>query len=349
MCGLWEQNSGFRTYNANVSRIMEFRTVPAIFAVPAVSPHSASTDVETANSEGVLANVFDNRLASWLYSSVDQGVYNSTPPAWTSQEWSFTPLNLTSIHAPSENGIKNNATVEAPSLRGRLECTPIDMSNTSAWLTTLDFRNKTAWNDPKIPANLTVGYELKLGLSMNESVEGYSRYWGENNPYFSFFSEHYHLQCCGNEMNSTQEAAIGYWSRAADAPHTSIVVKWITGNPFPHQFKDSTLQNQRILDEGSGSHLHWVWKDIPKVTALNCTPVFETANAKVTVDLATGTVQNYTILDIPVEDKMAWASQYQSLNVSTGVPYSSSPIASGFQVKPGVFLNNVTVRCVFYP
>jgi hypothetical protein len=38
------------------------------------------------------------------------------------------------------------------------------MFNTSDWLTTFDFTNKTAWNSSDIPADLKVGYELKAGL-----------------------------------------------------------------------------------------------------------------------------------------------------------------------------------------
>ena len=101
------------------------------------------------------------------------------------------------------------------------------------------------------------------------------------------------------------ESAIGYWSSAADAKHTSVVVKWIIGNPYTEQFMDS--QNQA----------HWVWENIPSVTALNCTPVFETANASVMVKLETAAVQDYTIIGTPIQDSNAWSTMYQQDNVSS--------------------------------
>lgn len=65
-------------------------------------------------------------------------------------------------------GEVNNVTINTPSRRGKLECTQFDMSsNTSSWLTTLDFTNKTAWDWVNIPSDLKVGYELNLGLAMN--------------------------------------------------------------------------------------------------------------------------------------------------------------------------------------
>jgi len=305
-----------------------------------------------------LSNVFGNLLTSWLYSSINEGVYNATPAPWTNEEWAFVPVDLTSVpitsqnnatlsqNSPAQLGTKKNISFITPSIGGRLECTPIDMSNTSAWLTTLDFTNKTAWNDSKIPSDLKVGYELKLGLSMDRSVDGHSTYYDDQNPYFSFFATNYRLTCCGNETNGTvNEATIGYWSPAADSEHTSVVVKWITGHPFATQFNDSTPLENRSSGEGYNSGIHWVWKDIPKVTALNCTPIFETSNASITVDLASRIVQDCSIINTPIPDINAWGYGYVGLNVSKGVPYSQQLSAgAGFEVTPGFFLHNVSVR-----
>jgi hypothetical protein len=232
------------------------------------------------------------------------------------------------------NGPEKKATVSTSSLRGRLECKPLDMSNTSAWLTTLDFTDKAMWNDPTMPPNLSTGYELKIGLSMNQSLpDGKSKYWGDDNPYFTFFASENRMDCCGSgSIQNVGEAAVGYWSPAADAKHTSVVVKWITGHPFSDQFRDSSNRS------------HWVWKDVPAVTALNCTPIYETANATVEVDLSTDMVEDYTIVDDAVPDPNAWSHMYQALNVSSGVPYTSSPNGSGFEIEPSQFVRNVSVR-----
>lgn len=110
------------------------------------------------------------------------------------------------------------------------------------------------------------------------------------------------------------------------------------------QFSDSTDANHRSPGEGYGTHVHWVWKDIPKVTAMNCTPIFETANTSVTVDVSTGIVQNYTIKDTPRADTNAWAYNYVQLNVSQGVQYNATMYSGyGYEVKPGSYVNNITV------
>lgn len=213
------------------------------------------------------------------------------------------------------------------------------MSNTSAWLSTLDFTDKDLWNDPTIPADIKTGYELKLGLSMNQSLpDGASKYWDDEHPYFTFFAGQNRMDCCGSgSVPSVGEAAVGYWSPAADSKHTSVVVKWITGHPFSDEFTDANNKS------------HWVWKDIPRVTALNCTPTFETANARVEVDLATDEVLDYIIIDDVVPDPHAWSNNYQALNVSTGLQYTENSNGSGLETGESQFVRNVSARQVIIP
>ena len=255
----------------------------------------------------------------------------------------FSPFDLASVHAQSTSRSEksassigypsNNISVQAPSLRGRLECIPIDMSNTSAWLTTLNLTDLAAWSIDGRTSNLTVAYEINLGFSTNSSV-------ADTGTLFNISAAGYQMPSSESGVNSSEETAIGYWTHAADDPHESIIVQWITGYPIPYQLRNSLPQDTQT---------HWAWKNIPKITALKCVPVFEFADATVNVDLATGAVQNYTITNAPSPDLHAWSSRYQVLNVSTGVPYSSNPgIGAGFQTKPGIFLQNVSVRYVVY-
>lgn len=311
--------------------------MPVIFTV--VAP--PTPDDEAINSKGVLSNIFDNSLTSWMFSSVAEGVYNSTPPSWTSQDWAFAPLNLTSVGATSPDPRRqnstsssrpdaNNVTVQTPSLRGRLECIPIDMSNTSAWITTLNLTDKIAWKDLNLTSNLTVGYEIK-DFSASDSIDGIT-------PLFNISAADYQMPSSESGMKDSEETGIGYWTYSADDLRTDIVVQWITGHPIPYKLQSSASQSPQT---------HWIWKDIPKITVLKCQPVFESATAKVNVDVATGAVQNYTIINAPLPDLHAWSSRYQALNVSIGVPYSASPgVGAGFQSKPGIFLQNVSVRYV---
>ncbi|KAI0100818.1 hypothetical protein GGR51DRAFT_531794 [Nemania sp. FL0031] len=48
------------------------------------------------------------------------------------------------------------------------------------------------------------------------------------------------------------------------------------------------------------------------MTALNCRPIIETANASVTVDVTSGQVLSYDILEVPRPDDRAWASPFDS-------------------------------------
>ncbi|KAH7399809.1 hypothetical protein BKA64DRAFT_722635 [Cadophora sp. MPI-SDFR-AT-0126] len=358
MSALWDRNPGVRSRNINMARSFEFRSVPAVFEVLPPSVHGYTESTITQAAKASLSNIFGDLLTGWMYSSINEGTYNSTLAAWTSDDWAFLPVDLDTvpvsssiIKPPSITGQVGalsavNATLGTPAIRGRLECTPFDMTkNISAWLNTLDFTNKTAWNDSHIPPDLRTGYELKTGFALNRSsTGGQYRYWDGTYPYFSFFSTNFRLTCCANETDdAVNEASIGYWSSAADYPSTSVVVKWIKGFPYSRQFNSSTSSRQRVGD-GSASGSHWTWKDIPEVTALNCTPIFETANATVTVDTTTQVVQNYTILDKPQVDSNAFAYNYVQLNVSKGVNYSSQYMGGGgYQVKPGVYLNNMTV------
>lgn len=335
---MWERHSALQTQNVTAVRSAELRTVPAIFTI--VTPPVSTA--ETTSSEGVLANIFHNSLPSWMFSSVNEGVYNSTPAPWTSKDWAFAPFDLTAIHTPSDAKVgnatssyrrsRNYVTLQTTSLRGRLECIPIDMSNTSAWLTTLNLTDTTTGGGKNGSNNLTVAYEIKpTFFSQDGSAAG-------SGLRFNISTARCQIPNSPSDPSSTQETAIGYWTRAEDDPYESIVVQWITGYPIPYPLFNSRQENGQAC---------WLWKDVPNITALKCVPVFESGEANINVIPATGAIQNFTITNDPSPDIHAWSSRYQSLNVSTGVPYSSSPgIGAGFQTKPGVFLQNVSVRYV---
>jgi hypothetical protein len=54
-----------------------------------------------------------------------------------------------------------------------------------------------------------------------------------------------------------------------------------------------------------------IWFDPPEMTALNCQPIIETANSRVTVDITNGRVVSYEILEAPHVDDEAWTSPYR--------------------------------------
>jgi len=229
-----------------------------------------------------------------------EGSYNATPLSWTSQDWSFAPVDLSSVQQSQQSPpllwSTQKAAISTSALRARLECQRIDTSNITSWLTVLQFQDLTTWNDSRIPAGLQFGYELKDGLTLPYT----------SSLYTSFLSTNSTVQCCGDETSNgtLAEAAIGYWSPPADNLSQGIVVKWVTGHAFAHTFHDAN------------NVTHWVWGDVPQVTALNCTPVFETANANVDVDVTTGVVEDFTIMGELLADANSWASDYSRVNVS---------------------------------
>ncbi|KAH8599119.1 hypothetical protein B0O99DRAFT_613050 [Bisporella sp. PMI_857] len=332
--GLWDRKLGYSKHNATLMRAVDLRTLPTIFTVP-----SAANDTMNSDVKGTLANVFGQMSNEWLYSATTEGISNVSILPWTSGEWAFAPLNLSSASKPlSVEAMEDEShamiTIDTPSIRGRLQCEPIDMSNISSWLTVLDFTDKSLWSDTHIPSDLEIGYELKEGLSRNQSLEnGTYKFWDDNTPYFSFFAAEYMAQCCGKELNGTPgKASFGYWSSAADARHSSVVVKWVTGRAFSALFRDSKNQT------------HLTWKEVPQVTALKCDPVYEVANARVKADAKSGFIQHHEITDIPSPDSNAWSNKYRALNVSSGVPYANIPSgAEGFEVEPSRFVHNVSV------
>lgn len=246
---------------------------------------------------------------------------------------------MTSTRARSPVNATSRLTIDTPALKGRLDCKPIDMSKISSWVMALDFTDKDAWNDARIPASLEIGYELRLGFSATIiNSDGTSINWDNDHPYFSFFAADVKTQCCGTENSfDPQVASIAYWSPAGDAEHSSVVVKWVNGHVFGTPFIDS---NNRT---------HLVWKEIPQVTALRCDPVYEMANTRVEVDVQTGLVQKYDVLDSPIPDPNAWSHMYQDLNVSTGVPFTNSATGGGFEAAPSKVVHNVSVRYVYNP
>lgn len=117
------------------------------------------------------------------------------------------------------------------------------------------------------------------------------------------------VTCCAQESeHQPDNASVGYWSPVnleLFAPGSTkllqtdnFTVKWIYG-PAPVNYPSESDRLPSLI-----------WPKAPKLTMLNCAPVVETANASVTVDLATHNVQAYTILDEPVPHSEAFSDDF---------------------------------------
>lgn len=247
---------------------------------------------------------------------------NASTPPWSKDNWSFAPVDFEDsakdFLALASNATSSrfdllpyNVTVSTPALRARLECKVLDyITDTSLWLSKWDFNNKTInaktnrtmWNATTRPPNLDIGYELLPQLS-NPSNQL---------PRMSIpvTNAQGYVTCCANMTDDNPgEAAIGYWTPLlAGYTAQGFISKWIVGYPLDELYKDSSYTGEQGSSVIIGRH--WIWKEVPKMQAISCSPVFEQANASVTVQLGTGAVQNYTILDRPTNATGAWSDSY---------------------------------------
>lgn len=295
----------------------------------------------------VLSKVYGTYLTSWLYGATNEMAQNATSPAWSKDDWSFAPFEFEEyakdILALSSNATSSNIrllpynlTVSTPALRARLECEVLDyVKDTSLWLSEWDFNNKTVdpktnktmWNATTRPPNLDVGFELLPQLSNPP----------EQLPRMSIPVTNAlgYIVCCANVTDDEPgEVAIGYWTPLlAGYTASRFISKWIVGHPLDGLYNDSSYSGEQGPTVIIGRH--WIWKEKPKMQAISCVPILEQANASVTVDLRTGLVQNYTILDHPTNATSAWSDSYMLRDRS---PDYNGPNTTAYGAR------NVTVR-----
>ena len=157
------------------------------------------------------------------------------------------------------------------------------------------------WNVSANPNEPARGYELLPVISLPSNMQT------------TTFADHARLTCCANGTDKEPGlGSIGYWSKngnlvPTDEPNAvgvtdNFTVKWIVGRPMRQQFLDS------------GNQPHFIWPESPSMTALNCQPIVETADATVTVDMISGAVQRYSIFDGPNVATSAWSDHYEIHN-----------------------------------
>lgn len=173
----------------------------------------------------VLQEIYGSVLNSWLYSSLVDLSYNGSQAAWTRDDWAFAAVDTSHISLPTVQSVGSNSssnkadptspavniTVHTPALRARIECTELDLTNTSAWIRTLDFTDRAWWIQSTIPQDLDVGYSLSADdhgtfpLALGRYKEIWPTYYGT-----TFFVDDSRLICCANETNGVPgKSAIG--------------------------------------------------------------------------------------------------------------------------------------------
>ncbi len=287
MSALWTTQLGVLTRNINLKRDLELRTVSHIF-------QDSNTDAQAGiyyPFENVITNLYGGTsfYSSWIFSALIEIASGGSPPAWSKDGWGFPLVDLgnigiypsiTNLIRRSTDPLEStlNITFDSPALLGRIECTAIH--NSSQWVTFHEnFTDPWRWNISRNPTNLTSGYEL---TSLVRFV-GFTKASGETSP---------------------QNVSIGEWlfpgnedlEDSKPPPNPGITVLWINGG-YPQEFYDT-------YDDVS-----YIFAVPPEIQALSCVPVFESANARITVNID-GSVQHYELLEPPRNATGAWSDYF---------------------------------------
>ena len=139
-------------------------------------------------------------------------------------------------------------------------------------------------------------------------------------------------------------SSLGYWSPlyfddlnfpkfSKDWP-ANFTVKWIHGDVLGTA-SDLANRSEAVKVKVDGL----VWTEPPKMTALNCRPIMETARARVTVSGRTSPVYGYEILGETSVDELGWLDVAVHRNKTPG---SSDAFSNKFLSTN--IPTNVTIR-----
>lgn len=292
-----------------MERSLEIRNVPLVFETQKQMSATGGDPV----SASVISNLYTHLSTNWLYTATIQLTLNGSQPSWSRDGWSFVPMDTTSLantrpiqHIGNTSFIPaTNVTVSTPAIRGRIDCSPYENlnSNISAWLTTRDLTNSSVWNVTSNPKGVSTGYELGTNPNQDYSTEFLDT---------TFFSNPARIVCCTNSTEDpTEGSAIGYWSSSNEQPFweyegpINISTKWIYGDAVSGFHRVEGL-NERLSSDAD----HFIFRNVPEITALRCIPIIETADADVTVERETGNVQSFSIAGEPKAVDDVWSEAF---------------------------------------
>lgn len=282
--------------------------------------------------------------ADWLSTALDEVMLGSPPPIWTRNEWVFPPVEFHSTNG-SYSGVpyfgldvlspSANITINTPAFRSRLECSSIPVP-ASGWLDKVEdvFPNGTQ--------DQITGYVLPKTLFDGE-------------PYkTSVFSAPRTMACCTNDTDPSDASVIAYWSsnsplidvrppepfdknvlKEPNVWTTNFTIKWIVGHTGATAitggaFNGRFLQGPPAAPGSAVVDTLPYFTEQPHMSAINCMPIIEQANANITVARYTGQVLDAKLLDQPKPVNAAWAQMWDVL-------YDEPPSNVETQNDVGVF------------
>ncbi len=347
MSALWQEVYEYRNSSIMLQQNLELRTIPSWMTTSTNDPSGLYDGVVLADAS-VLSSLYGQLQTNWLYSAIIQMSLNGTEPAWSSEGWSFVPIDLSSLNdvrtdqnpadgsdssdAANTSGRLLNAlvTVTTPAVRARLQCSPYEaLSNVSSWVTAQDFTNTSIWNVTANPSYPRLGYTLGCGVLMILKPNYSSPYPCDYEEYTSFLAHDSEVQCCeNNTAGSNGEAIVAYWSpnskSSTETASNNFTVKWIHGKPV------AGFQKTNVTYEPYEDYVPFTvwpqntvmaWPEVPRMAALNCMPIISKASASVIVDQHSGRVQSFSILGDLVDDDSAWTDSFVAHNSQSSEDY----------------------------
>ncbi|KAF2125155.1 hypothetical protein P153DRAFT_390003 [Dothidotthia symphoricarpi CBS 119687] len=309
MSALFERQAANITQKTGLNRTLSLRRDPVITKIR-TEPAYEFGYMDNIRAYAVLDELYLDPPKNWLAGAAIQLSLNSSQLPWTSDGWSFVPLDLSelpdyvSVQKTADSDVKGlpdhptNVTLQTTGIRARLECDPIqEISNVSSWIAPIKEGD---------------------GVPDTFNTTGVEDYYWLNSTMFdntpsntSAFANTNRIQCCTNNTHgTTHEAAIGYWSPtdAQEVPHASktwpipFVTKWIVGKPIKIPLgSDSEVAPALNL---------LLFKEVPLLQAARCIPIIEMADTIVTVDKVTASVFSYELSEHPRPADSAWSDVF---------------------------------------
>jgi hypothetical protein len=278
----------------------------------------------------------------WLYNALDEMTLNRSTPAWTKDEWAFTPVDISfgngrdvdgSISGQSQNESQNeaeyikssvNVSITTPAIRSRLECNPVRLPTTD-WLDSVQDAFPDAFNKS------VTGHVLPTFISNGGSF---------NAPVFSAPRR---MTCCTNGTSPGGQSIVAYWSsnntiydkrpemtteeddvegfKELNNWSKRFAIKWIMGPTASTTVRGTNLTH---IDTNVGyaneSVLYFL--EEPQMTVLDCTPIIEQVSASITLARYTKQILEFELLGPPQQVQGAWDYAYDVMYPDKYVPGS---------------------------
>ncbi|CAO2656417.1 Nn.00g052200.m01.CDS01 [Neocucurbitaria sp. VM-36] len=324
MAAIFERNAGTFSTSTVIDRTQVIRVEPL---------HYNHTKI-TSDRE-FFQDTMKTVTSDWLYSALDQLTLQAEQPAWSRDGWSFSPVDLNMLpdsptHKPSRASNKHNndsqllasavnITLTTSALRGRLQCDIIPTED-SSWFTEnevdlFEKENSTGARDLRERLNRT-GYILPQTVFNNTTYQT------------SIYSRKSTVVCCSNETDPAGRSAVGYWSHTNPdqwwnndpdggfsawtgfGPQTwppNFAIKWIAGT--------TVISNVTAYSNNVPSYYKVLqFREIPDMSFLNCKPVVEKSDAKITVARSSGQVLEYELSGEPEAQEDAWSAHFDPVD-----------------------------------